>query len=42
MPKWAWWVIGVIAAVLVLHHPASSGHSVGAAVNALFTFIGSL
>jgi hypothetical protein len=42
MPKWAWIVVGVIAAVVVLHNPHNSGHAVGQAVSALFTFIGSL
>jgi hypothetical protein len=42
MPKWAWWIILVIAAVLIYRNPAGAGHTVGQAVHAMTTFLGSL
>lgn len=42
MPKWAWWVLGVVAAVTVFRDPAGSGHFVAQAIHAVTTFIGSL
>jgi hypothetical protein len=42
MPKWAWWVLVVIAVIFIFRDPSGSGHTVSQAVHAVGTFIGSI
>ena len=39
MPKWAWWVLGILGAVAVFRDPAGAGHTVHEVVTSAWTFL---
>jgi hypothetical protein len=42
VPKWAWWALGVFAAVMIFRDPSGSGHFVNQVARAVAAFIGSI
>jgi hypothetical protein len=42
MPRWLWWLLGVIAVIFIFRDPGGSGNAVSQAIHAVGTFVGSI